>query len=455
MNINSVISYLGAWKNIKHNHNVELNELIWSIDEYFRRKEDLLQDKERFLSSTDVWNSVLSEKGWESLDGRHFLDDGRRIYIGHLGSIKNGIAAQISFGNPSWFHRWLFTQSVLAIRYGFASVTVLLCPTKDHIDKTGDKPYRNVPFEYIKDQLDLLSPLSNKHPFLIIGYSSQPLLFDPVEYEIPSDPNITTEKVVIDRSIEFPPEYHQAGLGILNYFSTYLMEKYPGTTNTVRIEQCGLVVRLIIESEDGKQDIVEKALQEYELIVTGKTSPETYSPNDKVLLEIKNELRIAQFRVESQNDIIQLQNHRIDQLLNIVGDGLRNRHNHNVCIDFKPNIVNENTVNLCSDISLSLGLISELIGDLPTSSEAATALKELEGSLESIENETDHGKVKTSPALSKFRRIIDKLSDEESSLRKSFDVLQNGVCLIQELAKRYNGIAQWCGLPVVPDVFLK
>lgn len=454
MNIKSVISYLGAWENVTQNYQTELSDLLEGVEDFFLRKESLEKGKDHFIPSRHVWDEVLGEKGWEILDGRYFLEDGRKIHLGNLGPIKSGVCAQISFGNPTWFHRWLFTQSVLAIRYGYASLTVLLCPTREHLENINEKQFRYTPFEYIKDQLELLSPLSNKHPFLIIGFSAQQGIFDPTIYEIPSDPNITTEKIVIDRSIEFPPEYHQAGLGILNYFSTYLREKYPNTTNTVRIEQSGLKVRLIIESEDGKQDIVEKALQEYELIITGKTPPETYSPNDKVLLEIKNELRIAQVRVESQKDIIQLQNSRIDQLLGIVGDGLRNRPEHHVCIDFKPNIVNENTVNSCTDISFSLGLISEIINEIPISSEAATAFKDLEGSLESIENETDKRKVKNSPAMSKFKRILDKLIDKESTLRKSFGVLQDSAEFVQELAKKYNGIAQWCGLPVIPDVFL-
>ena len=31
---------------------------------------------------------------------------------------------------------------------------------------------------------------------------------------------------------------------------------------------------------------------------------------------------------------------------------------------------------------------------------------------------------------------------------------KDGVGIAQKLARHYNGIAQWCGLPVVPEPFL-
>ncbi|NRG06304.1 hypothetical protein HRJ46_23670, partial [Vibrio coralliilyticus] len=62
---------------------------------------------------------------------------------------------------------------------------------------------------------------------------------------------------VIERSIVFPPEYHQAGLGILNYFGTYINEKYPEQNARVKIEQHGLTVRMIVETESGSREVLE------------------------------------------------------------------------------------------------------------------------------------------------------------------------------------------------------
>jgi hypothetical protein len=60
--------------------------------------------------------------------------------------------------------------------------------------------------------------------------------------------------------MEFPREYHQAVVGLLSYFSAVLKEKYPQQNATVRIEQIGTTVRLIVESEDGSREIIERAL---------------------------------------------------------------------------------------------------------------------------------------------------------------------------------------------------
>ncbi len=63
----------------------------------------------------------------------------------------------------------------------------------------------------------------------------------------------------IERCIEFPPQYQQAGIGILSYFSSYLSQQYPNSSARVKIEQNGTSVRMIIEAEDGTLETVEKS----------------------------------------------------------------------------------------------------------------------------------------------------------------------------------------------------
>src|SRR5690606_25480304 len=141
--------------------------------------------------------------------------------------------------------------------------------------------------------------------------------------------------IVIDRCIEFPPEYHQAGLGILSYFSTYIKEQYPDESAKVKIEQNGKIVRLIIETNNGEKEIIEKALHEYQLVVTGQKSPEEITHNEKLILDLKTELRIAKVRVETQQDIMLTQSVQINKLLDIVGNGLASKPTVN--LDFRPN----------------------------------------------------------------------------------------------------------------------
>jgi len=278
-------------------------------------------------------------------------------------------------------------------------------------------------------------------------------LFLSIRKEVESELITITNQQKVERCIHFTPEYHQAGLDILNYFGTYLRERYPEENASVKIEQHGLQVRMVIETKDGKTETIEKALHEYELIITGVASPAQFSSNEKLLFELKNELRIAQFRLESKQDLIGMQNGRIDQLLNIIGDGLSNKNQ--VSIDFKPNITLSNTITINQDIAAALSHVNELIHEIPKTSSAHKSLNELENSLAEIETNNDPKSVRRSPAMSKFKRIIDKVTDNGSDLNAAIDKIDSGWEIFSELAGKYNKLAEWCGLPVVPSALIK
>jgi hypothetical protein len=72
--------------------------------------------------------------------------------------------------------------------------------------------------------------------------------------ELESDPNVVTDRIVID-------DRHAK----------------------VRIEQKDHMVRMIVETADGNVTTVEQALRDYEMIFTGKVMPEAISTNDKVV----------------------------------------------------------------------------------------------------------------------------------------------------------------------------
>jgi hypothetical protein len=97
----------------------------------------------------------------------------------------------------------------------------------------------------------------------------------------------------ITRSIEFPPEYHQAGLSILNYFGTIIRQHYPEIPVTVRIEQEGLMVRIAVETAEGQREIVERTLEAYGLVVTGKMAPEELLEDPYQVMAFKHKLEMA------------------------------------------------------------------------------------------------------------------------------------------------------------------
>jgi hypothetical protein len=322
----------------------------------------------------------------------------------------------------------------------------IYCENSDEDEKTGEAIYN------LYDGFGLGIAIEDKSIQLYDVYQNVSQLCSSINTEVLNELSSSNNNIV-ERSIEFPREYHQAGLDILNYFGTYLIEQYPEQNAFVKIEQMGLNVRMVIETEDGNSETIEKALHEYELIVTGEEPPEKFAVSDKLIFELKHELRIAQFRLETQKDLIGMQNGRIDQLLSIVGDGLSQKHH--VAIDFKPEITISNTVTINQNIAAALSNLNELKEELDGTNDAYLALDGLEGSLAAIETEKDPEAVRRSPAMSKFRRLIDKIVDNGSELNSAINAVESGWEIFSKLADNYNKVAKWCGLPVVPPVLIK
>lgn len=446
MFIQEVLSYKNSWDKCASNYHNELQEVLETLSDYTSGKIVVDSDESRFPRK--IWEVGLQHRGWETLERNQHCADGKRIHVGFLGPVKNGLSAQLHMGFPNEsLARWLFQQAAIAMKYKLISMPILLAPVREFAKRLdGNRMMSRNPFEMLQDQVQMLSPLTYLYPFLIVGYSDEPTLMGPNIIEIEEDTNADGLNQVVNRCIEFPPEYHQAGLGILNFFASYLREQYPNEEAAVKIEQHGLLVRLIITTESGQTETIEKALQEYELIISGEKAPEELATNATLVLELKNELRIAKFRIESQQDIISLQNTRMDKLLNIIGDGLKQP----ISIDFKPTVIATSNVQLNPRIAMALGGIAELKEILPHSSDAYLALGEVEASLERIEKEKDPEIVKRSPAMNKFRRILDNFAEKDSSLRKAIDTAESGWDLFKDLAGKYNKIAEWCGLPQVP-----
>lgn len=115
----------------------------------------------------------------------------------------------------------------------------------------------------------------------------------------------------IVHSIQFPPAYYKAGMSILTYFGVYLRKKYPDMNVKVRIEQEGLVVRMIIDTPDGANEVVEKALDEYFGFVKGLVPAEDLLRDPVDVMELKHALEIAQMEVRHQKDLLQFASQKI------------------------------------------------------------------------------------------------------------------------------------------------
>lgn len=455
MYIHQVVSYLGAWEKFAIPHSQQLSEILNATKKYHAKLIAHSSDEEKAFNFNKraVWEVCIQDFGWTLQNKILHTQAGRRVNMTSLGPTKNGISAQLNFGNISWFHRWLFSQGALGVRHGYVKIPILVAPMKE-FELQHEKQMRYAPsfsdFEYVKDQLDTLAPLSSNFPFLILGYSDSAPLFGEDISELASDPSITTERIVIDRCIEFPPEYHQAGLGILNYFGVFLRENYPDRDAKVRIEQHGTSVRLTVETADGNVEVVEKALKDYELIVSGKVQPEMITNNDKVVLDLKNELRITQFRLESQRDIISVQGRHIEKLMDAIGFSLQAAANRPIAIQVNPSFHNSNSVTVNPDVTEALSLVSDLLDALPLADANHTVLTDLSGALEAIECETNPGKLAASGGITKLGRFLRKFADGNEAVTKAIENIEKGQQIVGELAKTYNRIASLCGLPNIP-----
>lgn len=85
----------------------------------------------------------------------------------------------------------------------------------------------------------------------------------------------------------------------------------------------------------------------------------------------------------------------------------------------------------------------------------AKEMQKVEDAIEEVGQMGRKEEVRSSRAMDRVRRFIDKLDDVSTRAGKAIRSIENGIGYAQDLAKNYNRIAQWFGLPVVPDVFLK
>lgn len=111
----------------------------------------------------------------------------------------------------------------------------------------------------------------------------------------------------IVREINFPPEYQQAGLAILNYFSAILADKYPDIPVAVSIKQEPNLVTLVITLPDGTEDIIAKALNDYGLVVTGQMTAKEFVKDDLKVLALEQKLELAALEIRQSREILRIQ----------------------------------------------------------------------------------------------------------------------------------------------------
>lgn len=75
----------------------------------------------------------------------------------------------------------------------------------------------------------------------------------------------------------------------------------------VKIEQEKLMVRMIIQTEEGNIEKIERALGEYGLVIKGEMPLEDFFSNPFEILQLKNQIKIAHLQLENQKELLGLQ----------------------------------------------------------------------------------------------------------------------------------------------------
>lgn len=86
--------------------------------------------------------------------------------------------------------------------------------------------------------------------------------------------------------------------------------------------------------------------------------------------------------------------------------------------------------------------------------EEAEEITEAVEILEEVAKETNKDLVKKKGVASRLKRIVEDLEDKGSQLNKAVKRVKRGIDIAQDIAKGYNSIAQWLGMPQVPKPFL-
>ncbi|MNG44757.1 hypothetical protein D3C78_46900 [compost metagenome] len=456
MFITKVLSYNGAWEKLLAEHEVEFHELQEIIENYdfnylraFEFDQEYIQ---KLIYTANEFEKELEVKGWiESILIKDVTESRNS-----LGLIKNGVCVKFESSSDTLtnyiFRRIKFAEENLKSKVDLG----ILLNLNRSVFNIDHRIIQGImaDWETSVKELGIISPILTKIPFLIFGLSFVSDNIEVIELDVHKEP------IMIERSIEFLPEHYQAGLGILNYFGTVMRKKYPEQNAKVRIEQDDNTVRLVVESANGDKEIIERAFDEFGLVIHRDMQPEAFYDNYLDVAELKTKLGTFESELKFQHQLIEMKEHRIIELQkdkvfleNIIGKALV-RPNSPVYINNQLHNSQSNVINYKNELNQSYDEIEELI-DFAGSESLKNKLVAIQNALEISRNSDKPEEIKDSGAmkkLAKFLKDANQVGTEANDLAKKGS---EALGLIKSLGRRYNDLAGWCGLPSIPSILIK
>ncbi|KXO85674.1 hypothetical protein AYK86_05625 [Acinetobacter venetianus] len=460
MYITKVLSYNRAWEKLLAEYEAEFHELQEIFDllpDYSAFIENEVNKKNKsdptlplaYLSDTSFFASQIASNdfNWKELVINPYANKAKNMYIGkHKNNFvviferESSIAALI-------YDKFYYLNSI-ADEY-FLSVCILNKCVIDELKKNNINERYFVDyvmdFEFFQQEISRVLPKEISMPFLVFGLGFEPDNIEVIEVESQK------ESIMLERCITFEPEYYQAGLSILSYFGTILRDKYSDQNATVKIEQHDLTVRMVIQSENGNIETIEKALHEYELVLKGEINADEFYLSPIKALELKTQLRMFELQVESQKDFIALQNGIIIDLKQLASQALAKPP---VTIINQLQNTQTTTINTKNEFTKSNNDLEELI-DLADSDGLKNKLAMIQNALDINRNSDNPEDVKDSNGMKKLAKFLKEANEVGTEANSLAEKGGKALELIKSLGRSYNSIAQWCGMPIIPNVFVK
>lgn len=232
------------------------------------------------------------------------------------------------------------------------------------------------------------------------------------------------------RQMDFPPAYQLAGLSFLNYFSAFLVQKFPEENIKVRIEMRAQTVTLILETpNEAAKNKTEEFLEIFGLVIQGKLIPEALSDNPLEIERLKQLFRHSENILKGEHRALQSESDAgsSEPALDIgwLRDYVGGRFQHMEHIESRtlgPGDLRGNVAAYASGFRKFMGFIKTLMGQHEEIRPELTVLFE-KLSLESPRG-TDIGKVKKS--LSAIKSKSPKRHKELSALFSDLSFNESG-----------------------------
>ena len=195
------------------------------------------------------------------------------------------------------------------------------------------------------------------------------------------------------------------------------------------------------ETDHGKIDIVETELSKYGAVVQGAAEPSSMGLGELDTIELKNELRMAQTRMQMQEDLLNYKDSQIEKMFDLIGSGLKNKQK----IEVSPQAIA--TANVVNQIE-----VFPEIRDI--FEQNFKGIFEGEGSSlgEAIDDCTDSCKINGNADAGKLANLKDKLqtiADGTGSVSKIVANADRGMEVFGKIVDRINPILKSVGISLI------